>query len=88
MKSPNCISATGRMPLTDNPIAAPTMRLSASGVSTTREAPNSSISPCVTRKTPPARPTSSPITITDSSARISSASPSAIACSKFFVAMP
>src|SRR5829696_587626 len=88
MKSANCISATGRMPLTESPMAEPTIRLSASGVSMTLRGPNSSWSPCVTRKTPPALPTSSPITITVSSERISSASPSWMACSRFFSAMP
>src|SRR3712207_2299817 len=84
MKSPNCISATGRIPLTERQMAAPTIRLSASGVSSTRASPNSSWSPCVTLKTPPARPTSSPRTITVSSARISSARPSWIACKRLF----
>src|SRR5215216_7679845 len=87
MKSANCISATGRIPFTERPMAAPTIRLSASGVSSTREGPNSSWSPCVTRNTPPARPTSSPIIITVSSERISSASPSWMACSRFFSAI-
>src|SRR3712207_1067045 len=49
--------------------------------------PNSSCNPCVTRKTPPALPTSSPSTMTVSSARISSASPSWIAWSRLFVAI-
>src|SRR5687767_11672736 len=87
MKSANCISATGRIPLTESPMAEPTIRLSASGVSMTRKGPNSSWSPCVTRKTPPALPTSSPITMTVSSERISSASPSWMACSRFFSAI-
>src|ERR1041385_5568097 len=46
------------------PTAAPRMPASASGVSTQRSAPNRSRSPAVARKTPPARPTSSPITST------------------------
>src|SRR5918997_5545510 len=87
MKSANCISATGRIPLTESPMAAPAIKLSASGVSSTLEGPNSSWSPCVTRKTPPARPTSSPMTMTVSSARISSASPSWMACKRFFSAI-
>src|SRR5215212_2105434 len=87
MKSANCISATGRIPLTERPMAEPTIRLSARGVSMTRRDPNSSWSPWVTLNTPPALPTSSPITITVSSARISSASPSWIACSRFFSAI-
>src|SRR5215208_1764129 len=87
MKSANCISATGRIPFTERPMAEPTIRLSASGVSITLAAPNSSCNPCVTLKTPPALPTSSPSTITDSSERISSASPSWMAWSRFFVAI-
>src|SRR5215208_2258483 len=87
MKSANCISATGRIPLTERPMAEPTIRLSARGVSMTRRDPNSSWSPWVTLNTPPALPTSSPITITVSSARISSASPSWIACNRFFSAI-
>ncbi len=42
IKSANCISATGRIPFTESPMAAPTIRLSASGVSITRSGPNSS----------------------------------------------
>src|ERR671917_2275939 len=87
MKSANCISATGRIPFTESPMAAPTIKLSATGVSITRVGPNSSWSPCVTRNTPPARPTSSPITITLSSERISSARPSWMACNRFFSAI-
>src|ERR671916_553425 len=87
MKSANCISATGRIPFTESPMAAPTIKLSATGVSITRVGPNSSWSPCVTRNTPPARPTSSPITITVSSERISSARPSWMPCNKFLSAI-
>ncbi len=47
-----------------SPIAVPRMPASASGVSTQRSAPKRSRSPAVARKTPPARPTSSPITST------------------------
>src|SRR5205085_3988547 len=50
-----------------SPTAVPRMPASASGVSTQRSGPNLSRSPAVARKTPPARPTSSPITITLSS---------------------
>src|SRR5690242_17833929 len=50
------------------------MPASASGVSTTRSAPNFSTSPLVVRKTPPSLPTSSPSTITRWSASISSMS--------------
>src|SRR6059036_1095716 len=50
-----------------SPTAAPRMPASASGVSTQRSAPKRSRRPAVARKTPPARPTSSPITSTESS---------------------
>src|SRR6185369_3054972 len=49
------------------PTAEPRIPASASGVSTQRSGPKRSRSPAVARKTPPARPTSSPITITDGS---------------------
>src|SRR4051794_4425766 len=49
------------------PTAVPRIPASASGVSTQRSGPKRSRSPAVARKTPPARPTSSPITITESS---------------------
>src|SRR5690242_18912751 len=49
------------------PTAVPRMPASASGVSTQRVAPNRSSRPAVARRTPPARPTSSPITITSGS---------------------
>src|SRR3954471_10790419 len=62
-----CISHTGRHPAMHSPTAAPRMPASASGVSTQRSGPKRSRSPAVARKTPPARPTSSPITITDAS---------------------
>ncbi len=80
MKSENCISAIGRMPSTAAPMAVPTMPDSASGVSITREGPNSSMKPSVTLKAPPKAPMSSPMTKTRSSARISSRMPSEIAC--------
>ena len=79
MKSANCISHTGRIPTTAAPIAVPTIPDSASGVSITRPAPNSSMNPSVTLKAPPNVPMSSPMQNTDSSARISSRSPSEIA---------
>src|SRR6266571_7808278 len=47
------------------PTAVPRMPASASGVSKQRSGPKRSRSPTVARKTPPARPTSSPITITE-----------------------
>src|SRR5260370_15611441 len=62
-----CISQTGRQPAIQRPIAAPSIPASASGVSTQRLTPNRSCRPAVARKTPPARPTSSPITMTESS---------------------
>src|SRR4051794_123250 len=49
------------------PTALPRIPASASGVSTQRFSPKRSRRPAVARKTPPARPTSSPITITSSS---------------------
>src|SRR5436309_1758924 len=49
------------------PTAVPRMPASASGVSTHRSAPKRSRNPAVARKTPPERPTSSPITMTASS---------------------
>src|SRR5262245_59654548 len=49
------------------PTAEPRIPASASGVSTQRSGPKRSRSPAVARKTPPARPTSSPITNTFSS---------------------
>src|SRR5579862_2237830 len=50
-----------------SPIALPRIPASASGVSTQRFSPKRSRSPAVARKTPPARPTSSPMTKTESS---------------------
>src|SRR6185437_319781 len=79
MKSANCISHTGRRPSTAAPTAAPMIAFSASGVSHTRPAPNSSTKPSVTLKAPPNAPMSSPRQKTVSSARISSRSPSEIA---------
>src|SRR6188472_2566709 len=49
------------------PMAVPMIPASASGVSTQRSGPYLSRSPAVARKTPPARPTSSPMTMTFSS---------------------
>src|SRR5262249_5084263 len=63
-KASYCISHTGRQPVMQRPTAVPRIPASASGVSTHRSAPNLSRSPAVARNTPPARPTSSPITIT------------------------
>src|SRR6187397_2948190 len=50
-----------------SPTALPRIPASASGVSTQRSGPKRSRKPAVARKTPPARPTSSPSTITDES---------------------
>src|SRR6187401_171107 len=50
-----------------SPTAVPRMPASASGVSMQRSAPKRSRRPAVARKTPPARPTSSPMTSTVSS---------------------
>src|ERR671934_2255737 len=62
-----CISVTGRQPAMQRPTAVPRIPASASGVSTQRFSPKRSRSPAVARKTPPARPTSSPMTSTLSS---------------------
>src|SRR4051812_4266496 len=62
-----CISHTGRHPAMQRPTAAPRMPASASGVSKQRSAPKRSRRPAVARNTPPARPTSSPRTITSAS---------------------
>ena len=62
MKSANCISQTGFSPSIAAPTAAPMIAFSASGVSITRSAPNSSTKPSVTLKAPPNAPTSSPKT--------------------------
>src|SRR5438132_1792610 len=72
MKSANWISAIGISPLSAAPMATPTMPDSASGVSSTRASPNLAYRPSVAPKTPPLRPTSSPITSTRSSRSISS----------------
>src|SRR5262245_50021422 len=61
------------------PTAVPRMPASASGVSTHRSEPKRSRNPAVARKTPPARPTSSPITITFSSRSSSTLKASLIA---------
>src|SRR5581483_3754239 len=62
-----CISHTGRNPAIHRPTAAPRIPASASGVSTQRSGPKRSRRPAVARNTPPARPTSSPITSTSPS---------------------
>src|SRR6185312_11099440 len=65
-----------------SPTAEPRIPASASGVSTQRSGPKRSRSPAVARKTPPARPTSSPITITFSSRPSSTWKPSLIASTR------
>ena len=53
MKSANCISATGRIPIIAAPVQPPTIAVSESGASITRQGPNSSWKPSVTLKAPP-----------------------------------
>ena len=60
-KSENIISAIGLKPVIAAPIAAPKIACSDIGASITLSLPNSSKSPTVALKTPPAAPTSSPI---------------------------
>src|SRR5438094_5182835 len=62
-----------------SPTALPRIPASASGVSKQRSGPKRSRRPAVARKTPPARPTSSPITITEGSRSSSTWNPSLIA---------
>src|SRR5438093_8623400 len=76
----NWISATGRIPPMAKPRAAPTIPDSATGVSTTRSSPWRRWSPSVTRNTPPARPTSSPSTITRGSLASATSSAWLMAC--------
>src|SRR5215468_1592142 len=83
-----CISQTGRQPAMQSPTAPPRIPASASGVSTQRSAPKRSRSPAVARKTPPARPTSSPSTITVSSRASSTWKPSLIASTMKSSAIP
>ena len=52
-KSENCISHTGRMPISAAPVHAPTIAVSDSGESITRSSPNSSWKPWVTLNAPP-----------------------------------
>ncbi len=53
MKSMNCISTTGNMPIMAAPMAQPIMADSLIGVSTIRTGPKRSRKPAVTRKAPP-----------------------------------
>ncbi len=78
-KSENISSAIGRRPVIAAPIAAPMIACSLIGVSRTRSAPNSANRPSVSLNTPPAAPTSSPISTTFGSRRISWAMPRAMA---------
>src|SRR4029453_12709848 len=71
-----------------SPTAAPSIPASASGVSTHRSGPKRSRSPADARKTPPARPTSSPITSTESSRSISVCSASLTASTSVSSAKP
>src|SRR5260370_39541913 len=84
-KSANCISTTGRNPVSAAPTPAPTNAFSEIGVSKTRSSPNCSFSPLVIRKIPPKLATSSPYRITLASRRISSSSASLIACAYVIV---
>src|SRR5262249_15769257 len=70
------------------PIALPRIPASASGVSTQRFSPNLSRNPAVARKTPPARPTSSPMTITEPWGGSSTWKPSLIASTMKSSAIP
>src|SRR5436305_15051147 len=79
MKSMNCISTTGRIPMCDAPAAAPTNPASEIGVSITRCSPYLAISPSVTLNAPPYAPMSSPMQKTLLSRSISSNSASRIA---------
>jgi hypothetical protein len=53
MKSMNCISAIGRMPISAAPEAAPMMAISEIGVSITRSAPKRSMRPALVLNAPP-----------------------------------
>src|SRR5687768_8202094 len=79
MKSMNCISTIGRIPMCAAPAAAPVKPISLMGVSTTRAPPKWSRNPSVILNAPPYAPMSSPITKTRSSRSISSHIPSRIA---------
>src|SRR5436853_2762578 len=87
-KASYCISQTGRQPAMQSPTALPRSPASASGVSTQRFSPNRSRSPAVARKTPPARPTSSPMTMTVSSRASSLCSASLTASTRKSSAIP
>src|SRR3954470_7588412 len=79
-KSPNIRSTTGRRPVIAAPTPRPVKPGSEIGVSTTRCVPNSSTSPLSTLNGVPASATSSPITKTSGSRRISSTKAAFTAC--------
>src|SRR5919205_423447 len=81
-KSPNIRSTTGRRPVIAAPTPRPVKPGSLIGVSITRPVPNSSTRPDSTLNGVPASATSSPITNTVGSRRISSASASLTAFAK------
>src|SRR5438477_1180402 len=87
-KASYCISQTGRQPAMQSPTAAPRIPASASGVSTQRLGPKRSSKPAVARKTPPDRPTSSPITSTFGSRSSSTCRQSLTASTKVSSAKP
>src|SRR5215204_1108584 len=88
MKSPNMMSTTGLIPVMAAPRPRPVMPASEIGESSTRRGPNSSTRPVSTLKAVPASATSSPITKTVSSRRISSASASLTACASEISRVP
>src|SRR5687768_2818211 len=79
MKSMNCISTIGRMPMCPAPAAAPPSAISEMGESITRSSPNFASNPSVTLKAPPNAPMSSPMQKTFASRSISSKCPSRMA---------
>src|SRR2546423_3425469 len=79
MKSMNCISHTGRMPMWAAPAAAPMIAASEIGVSITRCSPYFAAKPSVTLNAPPYAPMSSPRQKTFLSRSISSNNASRIA---------
>src|SRR4029079_1614078 len=81
-KSPNMMSTIGRMPVIAAPTPRPVNPASEIGVSMMRSLPNSSTSPVSTLNVVPASATSSPISTTSASRRISSAMASLIASPK------
>ncbi len=82
------MSTTGRSPVMAAPTPRPVIPASEIGESSTRPAPNSSTRPARTLNGVPASATSSPMTNTVSSRRISSASASFTACAIVSVRVP